>query len=59
MPPGTPVSNLDLAGDRVPTMFIAGRRDPVVAPAHLDQLNATLPAADATGISVYRSTCPL
>ncbi|RSM50697.1 triacylglycerol lipase [Amycolatopsis balhimycina DSM 5908] len=107
--PGSPVGNLDLAGDQVPTMFIAGQRDPVVTPAYLDKLYATMPAAlkkayvqitgvdhlfatrpntvemrtlipwlklaldkdtryerflcpalaDVTGISVYRSTCPL
>ncbi|WP_240521561.1 dienelactone hydrolase family protein [Amycolatopsis vastitatis] len=107
--PGSPVGNLDLSGDQVPTMFIAGQRDPVVTPAYLDKLWATLPAAlkkayvqitgvdhlfatrpntvemrtlipwlklsldqdtryerflcptvaDATGISMYRSTCPL
>jgi len=107
--PGSPVGNLNLAGDQVPTMFIAGQRDPVVTPAYLDKLYATLPAAlkkayvqitgvdhlfatrpntvemrtlvpwlklaldrdtryarflcptvaDATGISMYRSTCPL
>jgi len=43
--PGSPVGNLDLAGDQVPTMFIAGQRDPVVTPAYLDKLWATLPAA--------------
>jgi len=107
--PGSPVGNLSLAGDRVPTMFIAGQRDPVVTPAYLDKLYATMPAAlkkayvqiagadhlfatrpntvemrtlipwlklaldrdtrygkflcpavaDAAGISMYRSTCPL
>ncbi|MEU0533885.1 dienelactone hydrolase family protein [Amycolatopsis tolypomycina] len=107
--PGSPVGNLDLAGDRVPTMFIAGQRDPVVTPAYLEKLWVTLPAAlkkayvqiagadhlfatrpnivemrtlvpwlklaldqdtrygkflcptvaDATGISMYRVTCPL
>ena len=43
--PGSPVGNLDLAGDQVPTMFIAGQRDPVVTPAYLDKLYATIPAA--------------
>ncbi|MBE8516778.1 dienelactone hydrolase family protein [Amycolatopsis sp. H6(2020)] len=107
--PGSPVGNLNLAGDQVPTMFIAGQRDPVVTPAYLDKLYATIPAAlkkayvqiagvdhlfatrpntvemrtlipwlklaldrdtryekflcptvaDTTGISMYRSTCPL
>lgn len=107
--PGSPVGNLNLAGDQVPTMFIAGQRDLVVTPAYLDKLYATMPAAlkkayvqiagvdhlfatrpntvetrtlipwlklaldrdtryeqflcptvaDTTGISMYRSTCPL
>ncbi|MFB9683900.1 dienelactone hydrolase family protein [Amycolatopsis plumensis] len=107
--PGSPVGTLDLAGDQVPTMFIAGQRDPVVTPAYLEKLWATLPAAlkkayvqitgvdhlfatrpntvemrtlvpwlklaldrdtryerflcpmaaDRTGISMYRSNCPL
>jgi dienelactone hydrolase len=107
--PGSPVGDLTLSGDQVPTMFIAGQRDPVVTPAYLDKLYATMPVAlkkayvqiagadhlfatrpntvemrtlipwlklaldrdarygkflcpavaDATGISMYRSTCPL
>ncbi|GHG51436.1 MULTISPECIES: dienelactone hydrolase family protein [Amycolatopsis] len=107
--PGSPVGNIDLVGDQVPTMFIAGQRDPVVTPAYLEKLWATLPAAlkkayvqitgvdhlfatrpntvemrtlvpwlklaldrdtryekflcptvaDRTGISMYRSNCPL
>ena len=43
--PGSPVGNLNLASDQVPTMFIAGQRDPVVTPAYLEKLWATLPAA--------------
>ena len=43
--PGTPVGDLNLASDQVPTMFIAGQRDPVVTPAYLEKLWVTLPAA--------------
>jgi dienelactone hydrolase len=107
--PGSPVGNLDLAADQVPTMFLGGQRDPVVTPSYLDKLYATMPAAlkkayvqisgadhlfptrpntvemrtlvpwlktaldqdtryspflcptllDKTGVSQYRSTCPL
>jgi dienelactone hydrolase len=42
--PGSPVGNLSLADDKVPTMFVTGRRDPVVTPSYADKLYATMPA---------------
>jgi dienelactone hydrolase len=43
--PGSPVGNLSLATDHVPTMIIGGQRDPVVTPTYLNNLYATMPAA--------------
>ncbi len=39
--PGSPVGNLSLATDRVPTMIIGGQRDSVVTPTYLNTLYAT------------------
>jgi len=43
--PGSPTGLDSLANDKIPTMFIAGQRDPVVTPSYLDKLYATMPAA--------------
>ncbi len=43
--PGSPVGNLSLATDHVPTMIIGGQRDAVVTPTYLNNLYATMPAA--------------
>jgi dienelactone hydrolase len=43
--PGSPTGLSSLANDKIPTMFIAGQRDPVVTPSYLDKLYATMPAA--------------
>jgi dienelactone hydrolase len=43
--PGSPVGNLSMATDHVPTMIIGGQRDPVVTPTYLNTLYATTPAA--------------
>ncbi|MEV6609569.1 PHB depolymerase family esterase [Kutzneria sp. NPDC051319] len=43
--PGSPVGNLSMASDHVPTMIIGGQRDPVVTPSYLNTLYATTPAA--------------
>lgn len=42
--PGSPVGNLNLFTDRVPTMVMGGQNDTVVTPSYLDGLYATMPA---------------
>jgi dienelactone hydrolase len=43
--PGSPVGNLSLATDTVPTMVIGGQNDSVVTPSYLRGLYATMPAS--------------
>jgi dienelactone hydrolase len=43
--PGSPVGNLSLATDSVPTMVIGGQNDAVVTPSYLSGLYATMPAS--------------
>jgi dienelactone hydrolase len=43
--PGSPVGNLSLATDTVPTMIIGGQNDSVVTPSYLSGLYATMPAS--------------
>ncbi|WP_043728077.1 RICIN domain-containing protein [Kutzneria sp. 744] len=43
--PGSPVGNLSLATDTVPTMVIGGQNDSVVTPSYLSGLYATMPAS--------------
>ncbi|WP_233226227.1 RICIN domain-containing protein [Amycolatopsis sp. CA-126428] len=43
--PGSPVGNLSLATDRVPTMVLGGQNDTVVTPSYLSGLYATMPAS--------------
>ncbi|REH26413.1 esterase/PHB depolymerase [Kutzneria buriramensis] len=43
--PGSPVGNLSLAADTVPTMVIGGQNDAVVTPSYLSGLYATMPAS--------------
>jgi dienelactone hydrolase len=43
--PGSPVGNLNLSTDRVPTMVMGGQNDTVVTPSYLDGLYATMPAS--------------
>ncbi len=43
--PGSPVGNLSLATDKVPTMVLGGQNDAVVTPSYLSGLYATLPAS--------------
>ncbi|WIX90440.1 ricin-type beta-trefoil lectin domain protein [Amycolatopsis sp. DG1A-15b] len=43
--PGSPVGNLSLATDRVPTMVLGGQNDSVVTPSYLSGLYATMPAS--------------
>ncbi len=43
--PGSPVGNLSLATDKVPTMVIGGQNDTVVTPSYLSGLYATMPAS--------------
>ncbi|GAA3438069.1 ricin-type beta-trefoil lectin domain protein [Kutzneria kofuensis] len=43
--PGSPVGNLSLATDTVPTMVIGGQNDAVVTPSYLSGLYATMPAS--------------
>ena len=69
--PGSPTGLSSLADDKIPTMFIAGQRDPVVTPSYLDNLKIFLDndtrysqflcptLLDKTSISMYRSVCPL
>ncbi|GAB3970397.1 hypothetical protein GCM10029978_043600 [Actinoallomurus acanthiterrae] len=42
--PGSPVGNLNLSTDRVPTMIMGGQNDTVVTPSYLNGLYATMPA---------------
>ena len=41
--PGSPVGNLNLGTDKVPTMVIGGQQDTVVTPAYLSGVYQTLP----------------
>ncbi|HTI23763.1 MAG TPA: RICIN domain-containing protein [Kutzneria sp.] len=43
--PGSPVGNLSLATDTVPTMVIGGQNDAVVTPSYLSGLYATMPSS--------------
>ncbi|WP_069775536.1 ricin-type beta-trefoil lectin domain protein [Amycolatopsis mediterranei] len=43
--PGSPVGNLSLATDKVPTMVLGGQNDTVVTPSYLSGLYATMPAS--------------